>query len=463
MSAGDTVAFCRGGVFQSTSAWTNTSCRAQRPCHIRDYRAPWNDDRAPDPKFVHSGFGIVNPGLAKHKEGYRVSNLEIVGDGTGFGVVVNNDSKDILLCNLTVTNFDIGVYISGANLPDVGSDGLNARVVLRGSRVINNRTMGWLGTCDDCRIENNLFDRNGGANPFDHNIYLNGPNVRRDPHYLVKGMQIVGNELRHSSQGTGGVCMGNPLVVHGTQDHLTIRGNTIQEEIGAVGGGCWGISVAPGYAEGESFKNIVISGNRVLNVGNASIQMSSCEHCTIENNLIVQSQSAFSARGIVVHPGLRREPNDAPGTDVQVLNNTVYLSTPLESTGIVVGYEGRDYVVSGNLVVQAGRGHLDCFGFGLPATAFASDHNLCWNPQASATSWEARAGSLTHWQSTSGQDRHSVQRDPLLPGHLERGDGGFLPPANSPAAGAGDPRHSPKLDLRDRARGAAPDVGALQH
>ncbi len=462
LRAGDTLAFCRGGVFAGGSdPWFNTRCRANQPCHVRDYRPPWGAAGDPAPK-LHAHLNISNGGNAQHKEGVHVSNLSFEGDGTGVGIVLNNDATDMQVCNVTVQNYEIGVYVAGANLPEPGSEGIDARVVLRGSRVLNNKTMGWLGSCDGCRIEYNLFDHNGGANMLDHSIYINDANVRRFPDYRVHGMQVLGNEIRHSAQGSGTVCEGAPIVVHGNQDDLLIRGNDISQELGTAGGGCWGIMASANYRKAEGFHHIVVSGNTITNVGNASISLSECQQCVVENNLIIQAQPGFGGRGVLVNRNGDRLPQYLVQTAATVLNNTIFFSTKQPSQGVIVGSEGRDHAIAGNVVVQTGPGGLDCFAYDLPRSAYYSDHNVCWNPDRKQTRWETRAPTLGAWRAASGLDAHSTYEDPLFV-RMGWKQPDFSPTNRSPLIHAGDPQHHPATDHAGRPRPVPPDAGALEH
>jgi parallel beta-helix repeat protein len=461
LRAGDTLAFCRGGVFEGGGDfWFNTNCRANRPCRIRDYTPRGQSAQAPAPR-LHTSLNISNGGNARHKEGVRVSNLTLEGNGSGVGVALFNDAKDIFLCNLTVQNYNIGVYPAGANLPDPGSDGFNARIVLRGSRVLHNKSMGWLGACDDCRIESNLFDHNGDANMADHSIYVNDANSRIEPEHPARGMQVVGNEIYHSSQGEGPICQGAPIVVHGSKDGLVIRGNFISQDLGTAGGGCWGIMLSANYKNAEGFRNVTVSGNTVRNVGNTSIHVQDCQGCVVENNLIIQAQPAFGARGINVQRNSEeRLPRMLVGTAATVRNNTIYFSTSEPSDGVIVGGEGRDHVIAGNVVVQSGSGRLNCFDYDLPPAAYYSDHNFCWNANKGSTSWQARAKTLGAWQGASGLDAHSSFADPLFV-RMGWKEYDFSPAPRSPLIHAGDPAHSPPSDLLGRPRPVQPGAGAL--
>lgn len=209
---------------------------------------------------------------ADHEEGYRFLNLELDGPGMGDGIFVYNDLKDVLICNVEITGYATAINLEGSNKPAAGSDGKNARVMVRGSRLHDNTAFGFLGACDGCGVEYSYFDHNGQNNEFDHNIYFSGIADGNGVDYVAKGMRAVGNELYHAAQGPGTVCEGTALVVHGQHDGLLIQGNRIIHELGQSAAGCWGIGVVPGYGgRAEGFTNVTIVGNTVVNVGNESI------------------------------------------------------------------------------------------------------------------------------------------------------------------------------------------------
>jgi hypothetical protein len=52
--------------------------------------------------------------LPSRCRGYRFLNLELDGTGSGEGVMVSNDIKDVFLCNLTIDGFALGVNVEGS-------------------------------------------------------------------------------------------------------------------------------------------------------------------------------------------------------------------------------------------------------------------------------------------------------------------------------------------------------------
>ncbi len=467
MKPGDTVAFCRGGSWKGdvNNNWVNPTCKASTPCTIRDYTPSGGSSTLPLPMIVGGAFNLMNNGNATHEEGYRIMNIALDGAGytIGVGLAIGNDITDVYACNLSLTNFQIGAFFADSNPPNPGSDGKNARITLRGSQVFNNSTMGYLGACTDCAIEYNRFDHNGDATMADHDIYVQGAADGYGNRYVTTRERIVGNELYHSSQGTGTSCWGDPLVVHGQHDNLLIANNLISQDLGTAQGGCWGIAVTKGYAIPEGFTNVTISGNVVKNVGNVGIMVAYCQNCLIENNLIIQGQTGFNSVGIMAHYNGSVDPQDVPMNAVQILNNTIYLqTTATDSGGIQVGLQGTNHVIANNVILGSTPNMLHCLSYDLSPSAYTSDYNVCWNLGGSVTGWESVTGtSLANWQSKSGLDLHSKTVNPMLKAPaLTNYD--FSPAAGSPLIG-GALSLATTVDITGAARPTPADIGAYQH
>ena len=183
--------------------------------------------------------------------------------------------------------YRVGVSSRGAMKAASGS-GSNMqtdRLILRNSTIINNKSQGFQGGCNDCVIENNLFENNGfGRRILDHNIYISS--ASKNENISVSNITIRNNTLFRSTI-IDGKCEGVSLVVHGIVRNLTIENNTIKEEVGKVTPFCWGIGIDPGNEMDESFIGLKIHKNTLLNVGNLGIGCSSCKDAVISDNIII--------------------------------------------------------------------------------------------------------------------------------------------------------------------------------
>jgi hypothetical protein len=454
LPAGGIIAFCRGGSIpvgaSDKRAWYNTQCRRDQRCVVRDYVPPGAAGELPRPLISVAAdnlFNLEDSGDPDHDEGYIYLNLDLSGGGTaGEGFFVYNDSDDVLICNVRIDGFQIGVNIQGSNPQGSGNgDGKNERIVMRNSQVTNNSAQGWLGACDGCTVEYSVFDNNGfGQAVFNHNIYFGGEGSDE---------RIVGNVLTRSAV-VNGSCQGVSLVVHGQHAGMRIEGNTISEAPGSAGPGCWGIAVDTGYSDAEGFHDLTIAGNLVEDVGNISIGVAACDTCVIENNVIVQSQEGDA----IAAPDRDRGTNDTPETAVTIRNNSILYTSGISGTAIVLGTEGTGNVVVSNAIKTGGGASGTCFQADLAATAYAAfDYNVC-DPGTGA--WAHGTGKLKDWQAKTGFDTHSLASDP---GYLA-----VSPPyalssgPSSPLIGAGDPARSSATSISGTPRGSPPDVGAYQ-
>ena len=335
INAGDTIAFCRGGAFHSLDRvrMDNDNCRENNRCVISDYTAPWaSGDEARPIISAEEGAFHFSTGNVDHREGVVIRDLILKGVGDGSPGSINhenaifffNDMDHVLLDNLDISGFAIGVFVAEASPAAEGVDVENEDIILRNSKITDNYGQGWLGAGRNLIIENNYFDNNGfGLAIKNHNIYISGhkkyggaPNVR-----------ISGNELHHStmiedSEGNR-KCEGASLVAHGTMFNLTIEDNLIQEDVGGTKGTCWGIAIDSGYKKGENFDQLVIRRNRVVNVGNLAIGCSACYNSIIENNVVVTEEMSIAQMAIGV-PNRPDGYNDALTSNNIIRNNTVY-------------------------------------------------------------------------------------------------------------------------------------------
>lgn len=327
--AGDTIAFCRGGVIDVPEYLTliNTECTAKNPCIFRDYFDPKAIGNEPLPILQSQndlGVFYLNKRDGTPGEGIRIKNLELIGNGKGKGVFVLNGVDHIRLQDLKISNFRVGIDIST-------SAELSRHIYLVRSDIRDNAEQGWLGGCSHCVINGNNFENNGFAEPvMTHNIYFSG--------YESKNVQIVNNRL-YKSGVVNGKCTSVSLVAHGTISNLTIANNLVAEDQDGSDPTCYGIGIGPGYSSEEWFKNVVIRENVVINSGNISIGCASCVDVLIEKNRITHSNTTFHS-GIKIPVG----PEDSLKSDRVVIQ------------GNYIGIYGEDtrYIKAGIEVVNDG-------------------------------------------------------------------------------------------------------------
>ena len=459
LAAGEMIAFCRGGAFQTNGGfgdrrWANDRCTRDEPCVVGDYTPDWANGAVGKPIIASSsGHGFTfQENDTEHEEGYLFLNLDMRASGTsatnGFGFHAAEDISDVEICNVDIDSFHIGVhldsYAAGQGTP-------NTRFTVRRSTISNSDGQGLLGHTNDLLIEGNTFSNNGYEEAiFNHNIYLSGS---RD--IEITNVRVVGNTL-YQSAVINGECQGVSLVVHGKYDGILIEGNTVYEDVGGADGGCWGISVDPGYDIPEYFRNVVIRGNTVINVGRMGIGVTSCEDCLIENNVVIHDQPGQTSRGIRV-PSKTKGAEDFPDSRITVRNNSVLIGGGGGAGVSVTDGTGHQVV---NNAIQATTSTADCFNLPLETSAYDMiDYNIC--NTANGGEWVSSQGNLNTWQNATPFDEHSQQVDPRFQSPATYD---LSPQDNSPLINAGTPGNSPTQDIDLSARDdGMPDVGAYEH
>jgi len=455
--AGDRIEFCKGGVFdvKGDSRWVNGNCKADNRCVVASYGAPWasGDEARP---VIHSpagqhGIAFDDPANADHEEGYVFAGLELSGAGASAdnGFFVYNDVDDVLICDMYIHDFGIGIQLAGGNTPNPGADEHNARIVVRDSIIKDCSGDGWLGGDDGSTIEHTRFENNGfGVATFNHNIYLSMSGS--------DGIRVVGNDLFRSTM-IDGQCQGVSLVGHGAATNLTIEGNTVHEDMGTVTQGCWGIAIDPGYSRAELFTNVTIRGNTVTNLGNQSIGVAACHGCVIENNVVINHQG-INATAILV-PMSGSDSGDGTCDQITIRNNSIDIDG---GQGIGLVDEGKGHVVTNNAIYSGGLGNggVGCFRLNLPTSAYdAVNDNICFTNGKGE--WAIGKGQLPAWTAATGFDAASMQVDPQFKSVVVPYD---LTPASaaSPLVNAGDPKNAAATDLTGKTRDEQPDIGAYE-
>ena len=453
-SRGDTVALCKGGAFNVVSGFNiNTSCTAGSSCFdFREY-SPTTFSATAKP-IINNAAGAVTLFTIKNGfGGVRFLNLSLNGDNTNpgnLGFFIYNGGHDVTMGNLTMNSFPM----AADNESGSGSSAVNNNITFTGNTVTNSSVIGYLGGGNNNIVSYNYFHGNGGNSNRDHTIYIG-------THVPVSNVQVVGNYIHGQFSPT---CVGSPIVAHSIISGLSVSYNYITIDDALVTAGCWGIQLDNGsYTEGITFTNAVVSGNTIVNGGNANIAIGQCVSCTISNNLLINNTS-IAARGIYVPDGpARTSPADGVNTGTVIENNTIYFAPSSSGafTGITVGVEGTKYVVSNNAIYSAqSSGSLTCFNYGLALSAYAfSNNNLCYKTSGTPI-WEATTGdSLAEWSSYSGFDTKSIVGiDPLF----TNAPTDFTPATGSPLIGAGNSTYAPPIDILGNARTPPITIGAYQ-
>jgi hypothetical protein len=146
MFAGDSVLFCRGEQFpvDVDVRIYNNNCGPSSPCTLSSY----GSEELPKPTLSSLDQVVLNfqnGGSAQPDGGYVVRGLNIVSGSITKknAIVLYNDVDDVILDDLHIEGFRIGVYSGGSNSLAPLTNGINDRLVLKNSVIINNSSIGF--------------------------------------------------------------------------------------------------------------------------------------------------------------------------------------------------------------------------------------------------------------------------------------------------------------------------------
>ncbi|MGV6851015.1 MAG: hypothetical protein ACWA5R_02410 [bacterium] len=344
LQAGDTLSFCRGGVFQTSSSngyvFTNQNSTAQQPITISSYSPDLTDVSCLSLPVINDVVGqgvfrFINP---SHEEGFIIEELRILGasEQVSNGITLSRDIDFVTIQNVELANLSIGIYIASGGDFSGDSDGLNTDIHINGVYVHDNQHMGFLGKSDRLIIENSVFDNNAYDLPnFGHHIYLSKAVFQNDhENFPFENYdQTIRNNLLYRSAvhdhdndpSTADECDAVSLVVHGVQRNTLIENNVVWEDEYRADGSCFGIAVIPGYnfEYPEGFAGTRIRNNIVMNMGRESISCNGCDQSVIEDNLILAKSDGITLRAINVgqnennyFPCQNGQANNPPGCQI---------------------------------------------------------------------------------------------------------------------------------------------------
>lgn len=327
LAAGTTLLFARGG------AWNHAATRLENlnvtPSAPLVFDA-YGSGAAPRLRTASgTAFSVGgNWGNTTNDGGYTFRNLTLNGLGSGhWGIWLVHNVRSVLVENVTITGFEIAINSSIAE-----PYGVNA-ITIRNSNLSRNSSMGLLGKMNDAVIENNVFEGNNFLGTvLEHAIYYSGGR-----NTVIRNNRFLRNSV------VNGVCTGGNVTVHGMVDGLLIENNLIEQTAGTSS--CLGFSVIPGYTTAEWFRNVVIRGNTIVNVGTCAVCAGSAPGIVIEDNRAFKTNSD-QLNGVMMPIGAG-DALDAVDSNPVVRNNLLCQATPpANSSPARVSVSGS--VVSGN-------------------------------------------------------------------------------------------------------------------
>jgi hypothetical protein len=336
LPAGSQLLFAKGGAWSDFSlVLRNLNATPAAPLVLDAYEPAWGGSARPT---LATGNGIVLVfGLYNDRVvdgGYTVRNLKLDGRESGqWGVFIVGETRNITLENLEITGFEIAIHFQ-----NMGTTG-NTALVIRNNEIHHNRKMGLLGDAHDMVIEGNtIASNNYSGSGFNHGLYLSGSGRNA----IVRNNRFLKNSV------VNGKCTGGNFTVHGKWDGLLIEGNTIAQD--AAEGGCYGLSITPGYTTAEYFRNVVVRGNTIVNVGGCAICFGAAVGPVAENNLLVNLNKSWMS-GVVLaanvqSPGIG---GDEVDDGAVIRNNTMCFAHPQRDSEQVAQRNAGRVTVSGTV------------------------------------------------------------------------------------------------------------------
>lgn len=406
---GDILQMCKGGAWNG-AAWGTTRSvngtvdqyianplvvQSFSPTQFSSSAKPiWNINGAGctynDPSGACVGFqlyqGAASGGFVFR--GIRMLGQDVAAQG---GVmIVSGNVRNVLFDDMTLEHLDGGFTCSNQ------AGGTSPRnITLRNSALSYILGMGassW--GCFNTVIENSSFDHtaNGSvANKYlYHAIYFSGnENDPTNPTGDTTGGVIRHNSFTNTALNSTGDpthCAGVIIVGHGKIGGMIVENNYLYQAAGTSGGGCYGISISPGNNNGsyEYEKQYRARGNTIINAGNIGILTSACIDCTIENNVIVKTESWDDFTGVQLSN--MSFPIITQSERVKVRNNSIFIKQATgDSVGIRMGgwASAGGHEVASNLIMfgSGGPGSSGaCFALDTPTSNVGTwNNNLCYN------------------------------------------------------------------------------------
>jgi parallel beta-helix repeat protein len=372
--------------------------------------APW--------QTLQKAANVVNAGDTVIVRAGNYTGFDIRRDGTATSRITFLAEDGVNITSRNAVTPD-GINLEGAdyvtidgftvnNMPRTGIRSvLNEGVIIRNNHLDNNYRWGILtGFSYDLLIENNVASRS----QVEHGIYVSNsgdrPTIRNN---------TIFNNYANGIHMNGDVSLGGDGIISGA----LVEGNVI-------------------YGNG--------------NGGGSGINADGVQNSIFRNNLIYDTH----ASGI----SLYRIDGGGGSSNNLVVNNTVIVaSNGRWALNIQSGSTGNTVRNNVFYTAHSFRGSIDISADSL--AGFTSDYNIVMN--RFTTNGGTSVQTLAQWQSSTGQDLHSIVATPgqvfVNPAAFD-----FHLLASGPAVDAGTSQNAPAVDLEGTARpqGAAVDVGAYE-
>lgn len=227
--------------------------------------------------------------------GWTFQNLHIKG-GPGYGssgIGIQQNASFITIKNMTIDHLDSAFGCNNSN-QTVSSHDI--------SLINNNISYTWghgllSWGCNNVLIDGNTFDHtaNGNRDNYhklrDHAMYVSGnenlpaTNAPDGFGIIIRNNTITNTGLNQRAAqfpAYGGnaadinSCNAAVVVGHARIANWVFENNLIMQAVGTAGQGCYGVGFGPANYDGPGYfeyqKNLVIRGNRIINVGNVAYE-----------------------------------------------------------------------------------------------------------------------------------------------------------------------------------------------
>jgi hypothetical protein len=235
------------------------------------------------------------------------------------------------------------------------------------------------------------------------------------------------------------------LTIRGNSHDVVIYGNTLED---------WVTSVEPQNRDqnDERQHHVILDSNLFIGrQNNGQALVIDARDVTVRNNVFYNYDLIGS---------LENDTVVGPAQRISIYNNTA-IGSAAGFGFFNVPSPCSDIRVENNVFLRTGNGGGNFLSGG--SLAGVSDHNLLYGSGWTVTGTELfDARTLSAWRTATGQDANSLIQDPAFLSLDPNSTSFATPSAASPVVGKGVPLGA-ALDFHGNPRGAAIDIGAVQH
>lgn len=323
---GNEVALCRGGSWN-----TDGSLR------MREKGTVWQAHGDGDNPLITSSSNVFT--MYNGVGGFTINDVTLVGTGESKnkGVFMYNGVHDIILENMDISNFYIGVQNQGGEL------GPNNNLTMTDMTINDNRMQGFLGGGSNLLMERVKFARNGTSKVLDHNIYVSVSDGSGGP---ATNLRFIDVESVDSS--------GVHFVIHGKADGILVDNfRAIEHDL--TNYGAWGFAATAGHSSTEYFHNMELRNSYFENTGNHFATCTDCDGAYFhDNEFVFKGSPPTTVYGIKIPSGKA----DGPTSTAKVTDNTFWIIDQPEGSLIVAidltGLTGQGEVHGNKIFFEPG-------------------------------------------------------------------------------------------------------------